>query len=516
MFKVALSVLACALLVAADVSQLPPIPADLSTPVQIRVAFNGAHGMTIGWNTYQKIDKPTVHWGGVPGALVRTSSSASSVTYPTSRTWSNTVHIAPLVPGTTYYYKIDSTNSTIGHFSTALPAGDLTPYTVAAVIDMGVFGPDGLSERTTAYNGAKITNALAPGEHTTIERLIADAPNYNFIIHPGDFAYADAWLKEQVLTYINGSVSDGPSIYEGMNEQFWQQLSKVSSFKPYMVTAGNHEANCLNGGYKTYTESICPVGQTEFTGFINRFGNLLPATNQTVYSKRDILLDFPQGDPVFERKARAAKRAAALGQSLPPFFYSFDYGMTHYVMFDTETDFGNGLIGSDETGGIGGSTESMQGTYENQQVDWLAADLSGVNRTLTPWVVAAGHRPWYVSGGCTNCQTAFEGLLNKYNVDIVVHGHVHNMQLIPPIKNGVVDPAGYNNPSSPMYIVNGAAGHFEGLDALGTLPSYTTWGNDQYYGYSKIGFQDKNTAVIQFIASNTGAVIHQQTLVRNH
>lgn len=69
-----------------------------------------------------------------------------------------------------------------------------------------------------------------------------------------------------------------------------------------MVGPGNHEANCDNGtlpsrvcpkrchcrlltfppliltppptllgGYKNYTESICPMGQTNFTGFINHW-----------------------------------------------------------------------------------------------------------------------------------------------------------------------------------------------------------------------------------------------------
>ena len=32
------------------------------------------------------------------------------------------------------------------------------------------------------------------------------------------------------------------------------------------------------------------------------------------------------------------------------------------------------------------------------QYNWLEADLSGVDRSLTPWVVLYGHRPMY----CTN------------------------------------------------------------------------------------------------------------------
>lgn len=87
-------------------------------------------------------------------------------------------------------YKISSTNSTIDSFKTARLAGDPTPFTAALVIDMGVFGPDGLSTRNTSYSGKKITYPLQPTEHTTIQRLVADASSYEFVLHPGDLAYA--------------------------------------------------------------------------------------------------------------------------------------------------------------------------------------------------------------------------------------------------------------------------------------------------------------------------------------
>ena len=32
------------------------------------------------------------------------------------------------------------------------------------------------------------------------------------------------------------------------------------------------------------------------------------------------------------------------------------------------------------------------------------------------------------------------------------------MQLVTPIANGTIDPNGFNNPSAPAYVVNGAAG----------------------------------------------------------
>ncbi|KAK4705025.1 acid phosphatase type 7, partial [Phenoliferia sp. Uapishka_3] len=436
-----------------QVTELPPIPKDFSTPVQVRLAFNGPH------------DRSTK----------TTKSIRQTLLSKLSRQHAWQVMKAP------------------------------TPSPLV-IIDMGVFGPDGLSERNVSYTGKAITNSLSPGEHTTIDRLVKDQHNYDFVVHPGDFAYADAWLKEELINYINGTLAQGPEIYEGLNEQFWQQLSAVSAIKPYMVTAGNHEANCDNGGTKGYNESICPVGQRDFAGFINRFGTLLPASSTTTLKRRD---DFPPGLPVAARKLALAKRAAALGESLPPFFYSFDSGMVHYIMFDTETDLGNGLIGSDETGGIAGDTESMQGSYTNQQVDWLAKDLAAVDRKLTPWVVAAGHHGM-------STETAFEGLFVKYGVDVVLHGHVHNMQLVAPIKNGTVDPAGFNNPSAPAYVINGAAGHFEGLDALGTLPSYTTWSNDVEYGYSKLSFKSRTQMEISFIGSNSGDVLEAVQLYKHH
>lgn len=80
-------------------------------------------------------------------------------------------------------------------FKTALPAGNMTPYSSAVVIDMGVFGPDGLSERNMTYTGKAVTNSLSPGEHTTIARLVADQANYDFVVHPGGLYFTRERIK---------------------------------------------------------------------------------------------------------------------------------------------------------------------------------------------------------------------------------------------------------------------------------------------------------------------------------
>jgi hypothetical protein len=72
---------------------------------------------------------------------------------------------------------------------------------------------------------------------------------------------------------------------------------------------------------------------------------------------------------------------------------------------------------------------------------WLKKDLAAVDRKKTPWVIAMGHRPWYVSGTnvsstvCLECQQAFEPIFVEYGVDLIMQGHVHAYQRNKPMAN---------------------------------------------------------------------------------
>jgi hypothetical protein len=253
-----------------------------------------------------------------------------------------------------------------------------------------------------------------------------------------------------------------------------------------MVNAGNHEANCDNGGTtnktsgQKYTESICLPGQTNFTGYINHWR-------------------MPSGP------------SGGLGN----FWYSYDYGMTHFVHIDTETDLGNGLIGPDE-----GSPE-YGGPFgsNNQQINWLTNDLASVNRTLTPWVVVFGHRGWYLSASssvCANCQTAFEKLFYTYDVDLYINGHAHLYERTAPIYNGVIDPNGLNNPNSTLYITNGAAGHYDGLDTFTNIQPYSVYHTASDYAWTTLTFTDSSHMTISTLWSANNTVFDSAVLFKNH
>jgi len=84
----------------------PAIPNDETTPVQQRIAVKGPDKISIGWNTYSKLDKACVHYGLSHSNLDKKEcSSEDPVTYGTSRTYFNAVVLKDLKPTTKYYCK---------------------------------------------------------------------------------------------------------------------------------------------------------------------------------------------------------------------------------------------------------------------------------------------------------------------------------------------------------------------------------------------------------------------------
>ncbi|KAB8416369.1 hypothetical protein FH972_024888 [Carpinus fangiana] len=337
--------------------------------------------------------------------------------------------------------------------------------------DLGLYGLDGY----TTTKRSEIPHIDPVLNHTTIGRLAATVDNYEFLIHPGDFAYADDWIEDPT-NYLNGK-----NAYTAIIESFYTQLAPITARKPYLVSPGNHEADCQE---VAYFKGICPEGQYNFSDFTNRFEGTMPTA-------------FP-GTGTFAA-VYARKRAQQLAN--PPFWYSFDYGSAHIVMINTETDFPSAPDAP------GGSARLDGGPFgaPNQQLQFLEADLSSVDRRMTPWVIVAGHRPWYTNGGsstpCAPCKAAFEGLFYKYGVDVGVFGHVHNLQRFAPIYNGTVDPAGLHNPKAPMYTIIGGSGNIEGHSTITPKMTGNVFAYNSHFGYGSLTFHNRTHLGVDFWAS---------------
>lgn len=471
-------------------ANLPIIPADKTTPVHQRIALKGADSVAVGWNTYQEQGQPCVLYGASQDKLSGKACSTSSQTYKSSRTWSNSVTITGLQPATQYYYKIVSTNSTTVPFKTGRKAGDMTPFAANTVIDLGVYGEDGYTIKTAAEKRL-IPYMSASPDHTTIAQLVKTLDDYELVIHPGDLAYADDF-------YLKGhNLLDGKDAYEAILEQFYDQLSPVSGLRHYMVSPGNHEADCREAGYIPGT---CPEGQSNFTDFMLRFGNIMPTTFDSTSSN----------------STAVQLRSKAKSLANPPFWFSFDYGMAHVVMIDTETDFPKA---PDQIGGESFYLFAESHGRPGQQLDFLEADLASVDRSITPWLIVAGHRPWYSTGsnqGCDACQKAFEPLLYRYGVDVGVFGHVHNSQRFVPVYNNSADPAGQKNPKAPMYIVSGGTGNIEGLSDVGDRQPFNAFAYADDFSYGTLRFHNQTHLQIDFIKSSDGSLLDSSVLVKDH
>ena len=192
-------------------------------------------------------------------------------------------------------------------------------------------------------------------------------------------------------------------------------------------------------------------------------------------------------------------------------WYSYDHGMVHFVSVDTETDIPNAPDADYPAGPFAPS---------GQQLAWLRADLAAVNRTITPWVIVFGHRPYYTSGdSCAPCQAAFEGIFNQYSVDLIMNGHFHVYERNSPIAiGGVIDPNGLDNPSAPWYIINGLGGHYAGLDSFSNISSFQQYGLDvsnATYGWSRLNFHNCTHLTHELVNSSSNAVIDTATLFKN-
>jgi hypothetical protein len=345
-------------------------------PDQIRLAFAGDNGVSVGWHTYacpfsssNPNPTPTVMYGLSKQSLTFTSVNGNSGVYDTRNilktSWFYSVELQNLHPSTVYYYQISGSNyvssSSIFSFTSSPVLG-----TQKGTVNIGVYadlGVDGLVE--DIINGKHLFERA-------LGALQSILPSVDFFLHHGDICYADDTPIDVLETY------------EEAFDYCQTMMTNITSARFYMTSVGNHEINCtevseLNG--------LCSSDHKNQIPYSNRFH--MPSKQSNGYLNS---------------------------------WYSFNYAFIHVISLSCESDFPNAPSGNliDTT----------------TQINWLKNDLASVNRLVTPWVIVQCHRPWkgsvsiadVLEGGvinCPACQSAFEQILIEYNVDMYLTGHVH-------------------------------------------------------------------------------------------
>lgn len=266
----------------------------------------------------------------------------------------------------------------------------------------------------TFFKMAVLGDMGTKNSEESIAYLKTLVPEVDLYYHIGDVGYAD----DAVLVL---------STFERVWNKYMNAVQDFTAVKPYMTLPGNHEAECH--------DPSCVFHLSHLSNF-------------TAYNARFRMPSEESG-------------------GVESMWYSFNYGPVHFVMMDTETDYpdapGDAYVG--KTGGFG------------DQMSWLEADLAAAAapdaRATRPWIIVGGHRPIYSINSCENSgsyapkddsaklQTAVEGLLHKYQVDLFLAGHVHAYERHYPVYDSTNIETSYVDPENTVYIVSGNAGNPE-------------------------------------------------------
>jgi hypothetical protein len=241
-------------------------------------------------------------------------------------------------------------------------------------------------------------------------------------------------------------------------EQFFYQIQEVATQVPWMVCIGNHEVDYI-APYNNYMNSTDSGGECGVP-FHARFN--MPG------------IEFVPGS-----KPTAADR----------YWWSFEYGPIHYTFMSTEHDFTTG----------------------SPQLAWLAQDLAAVDRTRTPWLIFAGHRPMYVSSYSTGwygdnavserLRNFVEPLLLKNEVNLVLWGHTHLFERTCPVYE-MSCMGEYTAPQAPVHAVIGMAGQSLSTNIVYPAPEWSGFRMDSMYGYTRINFFNATTLQLEFMGDN--------------
>jgi len=172
-------------------------------------------------------------------------------------------------------------------------------------------------------------------------------------------------------------------------------------------------------------------------------------------------------------------------------WYSFDYGPAHFSLISTEQDFTIGSI----------------------QNIWLENDLASVNRTITPWLIIAGHRPMYVDSLGDNVPNGdqpvaslmrqeLEPMMLKYKVNLALWGHFHSYQRSCPIFNGTCTIDSIYPYPTHVLIAIGAAGTFP--ESMEPIVPFIIWKLDiDNHGFARININGSHLN-FQYVTNHNG------------
>lgn len=251
--------------------------------------------------------------------------------------------------------------------------------------------------------------------------------------------------------------------YQSEWDEFHEQIRHVSGSAPYMTCMGNHEFD---------TPGIAKSTDPAWVNGTDSGGEC--------------------GIPYMRRFQMPRK-----SEREP--WYNFTIGDIAVIMMDTEADYNEGTA----------------------QYAAIEAMLHAVDRSVTPWLIVAGHRPMYLSSKYpepsadpTNPHTllVLEPMFIANRVDLFLAGHHHSYQRTCPIAAGKCQA---DRTKGVVHMVIGMAGYSLSGVNHDDKPEFTAFQDDAHYGFTRVQSQPDRGLVLQYVAvqaNGTGTVADEYVL----
>jgi acid phosphatase type 7 len=281
--------------------------------------------------------------------------------------------------------------------------------------------------------------------------------------------------------FISGDISYANGILSSW-DFFLDMISPITGHVPLLTTVGNHEVDWLDSSSSSsrlpYLKS--PYASGGECGVVS--SSLLPMPCPAS-------LDEP--------------------------WWSYEIGLIHFIGMSTEHDY----------------------NYGSKQYLFLENDLRSVDRSVTPWIIFSGHRPFYAdSDECClygtdttvmqSLRQNLEALLNRYRVSLVFSGHFHDYQRLSAIYDEQViqhavmleDEDGtrialHDRPDAPVYMIVGSAGN--GPSYPSAFYSYSEANYSNVFGYAIVSAENHSHLHWSYIESESDRVIDRMLIIQD-
>lgn len=360
----------------------------------------------------------------------------------------HTAVMTGLIPNGSYDYELPHDGRRFT-FTASKAAGDDDPFVFFVFGDMGV--KVGSKHK---YDGAAIVQSAM------LEEIAKGVPD--LMLDVGDISYA------------NGD----PHVWE----TFMHVIEPIASQSLWVAGIGNHEYDMKDD------DQLDPWG---FAPFQPEWGNMEEGDSDGECGLH-VYWRFPVGEFYAPMKLNSHQQHLPMpphGSAFPPFYYSFDQGLVHFVTISTEHDVEPG----------------------SAQITWLENDLASVDRCVTPFVIVTGHRPFYAPASDSKdfrtgqgLRAHLEDVLIQHRVDVYISGHVHVYYRLCEAHNGVCVSPGEGLVS----MVIGSGGHEVddvAIDdfAFDDMVLISNW------GFGKFLVDGHHSLQFTFIEAETGEILDQ-------